>query len=105
MRPAVVSVEAQKNGADSMKPIGSKRWNAGMGWDGKSELGQVMNAEPDAHVHVREVDLGHVDGAVAGVSVDNGMQQAMEGAAKLHGFSRCLLVDGPVGAAPGVVAD
>jgi hypothetical protein len=50
---------------------------AGVRRDDERELGQVHNAEPDAHVCVGEVDLGHVDGTVAGVGVNDGVQEAM----------------------------
>jgi hypothetical protein len=61
--------------------------------------------ESNPHVGVGQVDLGHVHWAVAGVRVDDGAEEAVKGATKLHGFRRGLLAHSPIGATPGVVVD
>jgi hypothetical protein len=42
---------------------------------------------------------------VAGVGIDDRMEESVEGAAKLHCLWRGLLVNGPVGTTPDVVVD
>jgi hypothetical protein len=78
---------------------------AGMRGHHEGELGQISQTEPDPHVGIRQVDLGHMHGPVSGVGVNDGVEEPVQGAAKLHGFRRSLLLDGAVGAAPGVVVD
>jgi hypothetical protein len=74
-----------------------------MRWHDEGQFGKVGQVEPDAHVGIGQVDFGHVDRSVEGVGVHDGVEKAVKCAPKLHGFGRCLLAHGPVGAAPGVV--
>jgi hypothetical protein len=42
----------------------------------------------DAIETVSNIDLDQVHGAVAGISVDDGLEEAIKGFAELHAFSR-----------------
>jgi hypothetical protein len=44
-------------------------------------------------------------GAVAGVGVDDGMEEAVEGSPELHGFGRGLFSDGGIGLAPSIIVN
>jgi len=50
--------------------------------------GDVTSPEPDAVESIGNVNLGDVDMAKAGVSMENARKEAMESAAKLHGLGR-----------------
>jgi hypothetical protein len=78
---------------------------ARMGRNNEGELQKVLKAQPDPHVCVGEVNFGHVDRAMAGFGVYDGVEETMEGAAELHGLGRGLLLHGAIGATPRVVVD
>jgi hypothetical protein len=71
----------------------------------EGELWQVRDVEPYPHICVREIHFCHVHRPVSRVGIHDGVEEAVQGAPKLHRFWRSLLADGPVGAAPGVVVD
>jgi hypothetical protein len=76
-----------------------------VGRNNEGKLRKILKAQLDPHVCVGEIDFGHVDRAVAGIGVYNGVEEAMEGAAELHGLRRGLLLHGAIGATPRVVVD
>jgi hypothetical protein len=80
-------------------------WVARMRWHDEGQLRKAGQVVLDRHVGVGQVDLGHVHRAVAGVGVNDGVKEAVKGAAKVHGFGRGLLAHGRIGAAPGVAVD
>jgi hypothetical protein len=84
------------------RSIWGKNWG---GWDVIGELREAGQEEPDAHVRIREVDLGHPDWSMAGFSINNGVEEPVEGTSELHGLGWGLFLDGAVGATPGIVVD